>query len=396
MTAPQPGPAPEGVRDPSAAPQLKEEFGAGVRWLLATRARRRAAIVAGWTAVGLISSAHWQLFYLGDSPYSWWQLLRIKIVLWYLWGGCTLWILWACRRWRPEGPHWGLRLVALLGWSVVQVGVYLAAYSVAIWAHLRWMGANAQLEPMVRFVLDHHSTFYYLAFWATVGIEYAFEYSRRLRTQELSASELRAQLLEARWHTLQARLQPHFLFNALNTIASMVRDGRAEEAHDVVVRLSELLRESLKKSQLREVPLARELEFSGHYLEIARARFPDRLAYRIECPEELASRPVPALILQPLVENAVVHGLADPEVKLELNIHCKSDHDTLWLCVSDNGSGLPERFETEGRDGFGLENTRARLATLFGDRAQLQLERQVPRGVIARILLPASNVGGTP
>ena len=386
MTPLESASAPEG-RDPSQA--QTQGFGSAVRWLWATRARRRAAIVAGWTAVGLISAAHWQLFYLGQSPYTWWELLRIKIVLWYLWGGCTLWILWACRRWRPEGPYWGLRLLALVFWSVIQVAVYLAAYAVAIWVHLLWMGEPATLETMIRFVLGNHSTFYYLAFWATVGMEYAFEYSRRLRTQELSAAELKAELLEARWHALQARLQPHFLFNALNTIASMVRDGRAEEAHDVLVRLSELLRESLKKSQLREVPLARELEFSGHYLEIARARYPDRLTYTIDCPEELSNRLVPSLILQPLVENAVVHGLAGLEAKVELSIQCRSDHSGLWLCVSDNGPGLTDPSESGVQEGFGLENIRARLATLYGDKAQLQLERQSPGGVVARILLPA-------
>lgn len=374
--------------DPARAPT---EFGAVLRWLLARRVRLWVAIVAGWTVLGFLSAAHWQLFYLGDSPYTWWQLLRIKLLLWYLWGGCTLWILWACRRFRPEGRHWKSRVLALFGWSVVQVCAYLFVYSVAIWAHLRWMGTGAQLGIMIRFVLDHHSTFYYLAFWATVGAEYTFEYSRRLRGEERAASELRTQLSDARWHALQARLQPHFLFNALNTIGSMVRERKAEEAYDVLVRLSELLRESLKKSELRDVPLERELEFSGHYLEIARARFPDRLDYRVEVPEGLGGLSVPSLILQPLVENAVVHGLNEPHHKLELEIRCACDNGVLSLSVIDNGPGLPDAFETEGREGFGLGNTRARLAALFGDRARLSLERRVPRGVRACIHLPVAR-----
>lgn len=370
---------------------MPSDFGAPLRWLWAVPARRWTAIIAGWSLIGFLSAAHWQLFFQGESPYTWWQLLRIKILLWYLWGGCTLWILWICARYRPEGNHGWARVLALFGWSVVVVSIYLAVYAVAIWAHLHWIGKPAQFMPMVQFVLANHSTYYYLAFWATVGIEYAYEYARRSRSQDLRVSQLAAQLSEARLRALEARLQPHFLFNALNTIASMVTKHKAEEAYDVLVRLSELLRESLKKSEQQSVTLARELEFTRHYLEIVKARFPDSVSYRVALPDELASLAVPALILQPLVENAVIHGL-EPASSLEIEIDCRRENGCLLLGIHDNGPGLPDAFDLATQNGFGLQSTRTRLSSLFGERADFQLQPRHPRGVCAQVRLPISGL----
>jgi two-component system LytT family sensor kinase len=367
------------------------DFDSVARWTLATRTRTWVTVALGWSLVGFLSAAHWQLFFLGESPYTWWQLLRIKLVLWYLWGGFTFLIVLVGRRFRPEGSRVWSRWWVLIGFSILIVSAYLALYAVAIWSHLRWMGADAPLAYYFKFVLDHHSTFYYLAFWATLGIAYALEFARRYREREHLASQLQVQLSEARLHTLQARLQPHFLFNALNTIASMVHERRADAAYDVLTRLSDLLRESLRQSHLQTIPLARELELVRHYLEIARARFPDRLTFRLESDRALDGLAVPTFILQPLVENAVLHGLKDLDVRLNLVVACRRENGTLQLSVEDNGPGLPADFDFDSSRGFGLSSTKARLSTLYGREAQFTITPNTPTGVLARLSLPSSE-----
>jgi LytS/YehU family sensor histidine kinase len=247
---------------------------------------------------------------------------------------------------------------------------------------------------MVQFVLGQHSTFYYLAYWTTLGVQYAFEYAHRHRQGEVRASQLQTQLAQATLHNLQARLQPHFLFNTLNTITAMVRERRAEEACDVLARLAQLLRQSLKQGADPTIPLGRELEFLGNYLEIARARYPDRLSYRIEHAATLDGLSVPTLILQPLVENAVVHGLSRGGAGLELVVRSRRENGRLVLSVDDNGPGLPDDFDLDASEGFGLSSTRARLDTLYGGRARLSLQPLTPSGVRAELCLPLVEAPG--
>jgi len=358
------------------------------QWLPSQPFQRWLVIVSAWTLVGFLSAAHWQLFFLQNNPYTWWELLRIKLVLWYMWGGATLVIVGLGRRYRPEGAAWRKRLLILTGFSIILVVAYMLLYAVAVWAHLVYMNQNNTLNSLVRFVISTHSTFYYLAFWATLGIDYAFEYAKRSRQRELQTSRLETQLSDARLHALQARLQPHFLFNALNTIASMVHVEKSEEAYDVLTRLSELLRASLTNSDGQEIPLGRELEFVHHYLEIVRARFPDRLEYKVLTSDKADVVTVPTLILQPLVENAVKHGLRDQESELRLEVQCIRENGSLVLSVQDDGPGLPPEFDPQKTTGFGLSSTQERLANMYGGKAAFRIENLPDHGTRVEVRIP--------
>jgi len=350
-----------------------------MRWLL---------IAAAWSVVGFLSAAHWHFFFLQDDPYTWWQLLRIKIFLWFMWGGFTVWIVRLGRRYRPEGRAWMQHLGVLLAASVGVVVLYLALYVLAVQIHLGRPLEPQSLISMTKFIIWTHSTFYYLAFWATIGIDYAFVYFRKYRERELLASRLEAELTQAQLQSLRSKLQPHFLFNALNAISSLVYAGERERAYDMIARLAELLRASLHTNDSHLVTLESELAFTRQYLEILRLRFPDRLQLAEDLAPETLSAEVPSLLLQPLVENAVKHGMAGNGNALKVEIRSQRDGDALVLEVHDTGPGLPADWTAERSGGFGLRGTRQRLQTLYEDRHAFKLDRNADGNTVATIRIP--------
>src|SRR5580692_11870709 len=187
---------------------------------------------------------------------------------------------------------------------------------------------------------------------------------------ELDASELRAQIAGAQLSALKMQLQPHFLFNTLNAIMVLVRQQRGQKAEETLGRFSDLLRAVLSDIDAQEVPLDRELEYVRLYLSIEEVRFPDRLRMEIEAGQEVLPAMVPHMGLQPLVENAVRHGIAKNAGAGLIAIRAVHAGEQLQISVSDNGPGIPEGGIAEG---IGLANTRKRLHQLYGERATLQL-----------------------
>ena len=233
-----------------------------------------------------------------------------------------------------------------------------------------------------------------LLYLTLVGIAHYFARVESLREERRRASELRAQLSEARLEALRLQLRPHFLFNVLNTISGLMEDD-PETSRRVVRRLGELLRMGLDDRGTREIPLRRELELTRAYLDIEEVRFQDRLRTRIEAPDETLDCAVPPFILQPIVENAMRWGMR-PEAGTRVKVKAAVNDGHLELRVVDDGPGL--RPETGGR-GIGLANTRARLAELYGDEGELRLEPGPGGGVAATVILPysvarAESLGG--
>lgn len=184
---------------------------------------------------------------------------------------------------------------------------------------------------------------------------------------------------------LQMQLNPHFLFNALNSIATLIhRDP--ENADRMLVRLAELLRLSLDNTSAQEISLRQEISMLERYLDIERIRFGDRLSFAVHLPPELHGALVPTLLLQPLVENALRHGLGQVARPGRVDISANARDGKLCLTVADNGVGLPPG--RPARDGIGLSNTRARLQHLHGDRHQLRLENRPEGGVQVIVELP--------
>ena len=226
-------------------------------------------------------------------------------------------------------------------------------------------------------------------YFAVTGCVYAFIYFAEAREREAQSAKLAAQLAEARLGALRMQLNPHFLFNSLNAIGVLVRDQKTAAASRMIELLGDVLRTVLRNDPRHEVPLRAEIEFLEQYLAIEQVRFSDRLTVRWSIDESLRGALVPEFVLQPLVENALRHGIAKRSDAGVLEIAARRERDVLVLTVSDDGAGLPE---TPNGSGVGLANVRERLQTLYGGVARLDIAPRAGGGVIATVRLPYREV----
>jgi signal transduction histidine kinase len=224
-------------------------------------------------------------------------------------------------------------------------------------------------------------------YFAVLGVEHAVFYFIEARERETQAARLAAQLADARLGALRMQLQPHFLLNSLNAVTVVVRDRDTATATRVLEQLGDLLRRVMRGDRPPEVTLAEELEFVRQYLAIEQVRFPDRLRPEVAVADALLPAAVPEFLLQPLVENAIRHGLARRVGATLLRIAARREGDHLVLTVTDDGPG-PEGPEEAPAEGVGLRNTRERLATLYGDRASLALTRTPEGGAAVTVRVP--------
>jgi two-component sensor histidine kinase len=224
-------------------------------------------------------------------------------------------------------------------------------------------------------------------YWCIVCACWVLTHLQESHERERRGLELEARLTEANLRALKMQLQPHFLFNTLNAISSLIHES-PEAADDMVGSLSQLLRMNLDMSSENEVPLRRELEFVDRYLEIQRARFGDRLRIHREIDGTTEAAMVPTLILQPLVENSIRHGIEARESGGSLSIQARRRGEMLCLEISDDGNGLTDGAVLRCSEGIGLSNTKARLVALYGERHQFRLAARQPGGACVRIELP--------
>ena len=207
----------------------------------------------------------------------------------------------------------------------------------------------------------------------------------------MSGLELQAQLAEARLDALRMQVNPHFLFNTLNAISALVeRDPGG--VRRMIARLSELLRHTIDRNRSDEVPLREELAFIRRYIEIMEIRFQGRLRVRMEIENEILDALVPDFILQPIVENALEHGVSRAAGAGEITIAARRDGDRVILTVRDNGPGISENV---GSGGVGVANTRERIEHLYGDQGKLMLAPAAEGGTIAEILIPFRAAGAS-
>lgn len=224
-------------------------------------------------------------------------------------------------------------------------------------------------------------------YWGVIAFGYSFEIYQKYKSEELKAAQLETRLIETELKALRQQLHPHFLFNTMNTISVLVRERRHDDAVSLIARLSSLLRMSLDNTGVPEVTLQQELEFLGHYIEIQKARFSDRLNVTMEvAPEALRAR-IPNLLLQPIVENAIVHGVAPKPSAGHVSISAKVEGDRLVLNVSDDGPGIINGHQ-RAKEGVGLANTRERLSKIYGTRTHLVMHSEPGHGVSVQIILP--------
>lgn len=226
-----------------------------------------------------------------------------------------------------------------------------------------------------------------LPFWAMIALIHAFEFRRRYRQREVEAARLQTQLAESRLEALTAQLHPHFLFNTLQGISTLMR--RDVEAADAMLsRLSDLLRQTLQRGERLEVPLSEELEVLDHYVEISRERFKDRLVFETRISPDDRRAFVPFFILQPLVENALQHGIARRAGVGRVSVSARRQGEMLYLSVADDGPGLAKEERAFPREGIGLSNTRQRLRQLYGAEQSLALEAPAEGGLRVELVIP--------
>jgi LytS/YehU family sensor histidine kinase len=227
-----------------------------------------------------------------------------------------------------------------------------------------------------------------LIYGAVIGVFYAIDYYRKYREREFQASRLETQLAQAQLDSLRMQLHPHFLFNTLNSIVGLVRDNKNNAAVNMLVGLSDLLRHTLEYSTRHEVELREEINFIKLYLGIQEMRFSDRLRIELDIDPRTTKALVPNLILQPLTENALRHGIGRSADSGLVGISSAVTDGHLRLTVYDNGAGLPDDWQMKGSTGIGLANTAARLQQLYDDNHQFDIRNRDGGGVEVVILMP--------
>jgi two-component system, LytTR family, sensor kinase len=321
-----------------------------------------------------------------------WHWLLFNSLDWFIYAFLTPFVFRFSRRFPLLHDHLRIRI-----WLHILAALTLCVAWAGMGTILRWAVFPAPSEASLSgytqgFVSWIFTTlpFGFGVYFALVGIEHSLFYFQQAREREIQAAQLTAQLSEARLSALQIQLNPHFLFNTLNAITVLVRDADMTSASRMLELLSDVLRQVLRTDKLHETPLSKELEFLSRYLAIEQVRFSDRLRTHIHIDAEVSNALVPIFLLQPLVENAIRHGIAARADAGLVEITARREKEQLILTVRDNGSQLPFSDQERGvlREGIGLTNTRARLRTLYRDAAALGVRFEEQGGFVATVRLP--------
>ncbi len=357
-----------------------------------SRRRRWVSAFGFWTAVGLFFSLQSLVSYAANgSEVHVGATLVFRMSHWYAWGLLAPLIFRLARRVPLDRQRWRrgmpVHVAAAAGIVVLQMGLstalrlggFLLSGTLAPGDMASYLTRSAGQMPAGSF--DGVVTYVLL-----LGLFHLFEYHRKYRERELRASKLEGQLAQAQLTALKMQLHPHFLFNTLHGISALVSED-PNAAERMIARLSDLLRLTLENAGTQEVPLRQELAFLERYLEIEQIRFQDRLIVTVDIAPDVRDARVPNLVLQPLVENAIRHGIAPRTTPGRVEITAGRTGERLCLSVRDDGPGLPAG---DGRtaEGVGLANTRARLNRLYGPAHRLELHTPTGGGFEVRLTFP--------
>jgi len=324
------------------------------------------------------------------------KLLLLNGVYWYVPALLTPMIFRLAHRFRVDGSHWlralAVHVLCAFSFSVVHWACMITARVV-----LYENATKAATVPWPVFLQRQFLTnldWTLMVYSTIVGLSYALAYNRESQAGVVRAAQLETRLVEARLRTLEAELHPHFLFNTLHAISTLVHTN-PDAADRMISRLSDLLRLTFDRSGAPRVSLQEELEFLQKYLEIEQTRFHDRLSVRFEIDPETLDAEVPRLILQPLVENAIKHGVSPKPGSGLVQILARRNDDNLLLEVSDNGVGLSSGARDRLRKGIGLSNTRDRLECLYGSRHKVEFSEDAT-GLAVRLEIPFKRTPAPP
>ena len=349
-------------------------------------------IFAVATALGIFSGlqAYNYITLFTDRKQPFHILLALNVTYWYAWAVLVPGMLWMARRY-PFGRDTWKRAAAMHAGGVVVFTLAHAALAVTCRVLIMKAFAGRDVSWWMYFQELFFLNFDWemMTYWAVVGFSHALDFHRQSQERELTAAQLRTRLAEANLQALQRQLHPHFLFNTLNTISALMhRDTEAADA--MLERLSDLLRLTLDRVGTQHVSLKDELDFLRKYLEIEKTRFGDRLQVHIEVDLDTLDAAVPNLVLQPLVENALRHGIGPKIGGGRVDIIARREGQDLRLEVRDNGVGLTNDAFHKG---VGLTNTRSRLEHLYGDRYRFECNTPPGGGLLVTVVIPFSAEG---
>ncbi len=345
-----------------------------------------------WTALGIFFSVQSVLTYTNQGrEVTWTAPLIYQLGYWYTWALMLPSITWIVHRNPLDDRRRKQSIVRVVAATIIIAPVQFVIASLIRLSGLYVFSVidaerySAMLSSIRGQVLT--SSFdSALTYWTIAGIIYAYYYYRALKEREVSSSRLETSLAEARLNNLRAQIQPHFLFNTLNSISALVTQDAAG-AEKMIARLSELLRLSLDGSRKKTVSVRSELAFVGRYLEIEQTRFQDRLSISIDFETGIAECDMPPILLQPLVENAIIHGIAPYESDGSIDVRAFGTENILVFTITDSGAGFDESA-SGFREGIGIKNVRSRLEQLYGRRASLQFIFPEEGGFEARVSIP--------
>jgi two-component system, LytTR family, sensor kinase len=331
------------------------------------------AVTSGWTALALFFAISSSLTYLSTGrPANWTLSIERSLVEWWPWALLTPAVVWLARRYPFARRGW---------WRALLVHA-VAGFVIAVIKTIGDRVAFAWLTGMWPYLLVSTIALQFSIYCAIVAAAHGVVYYEQSRERD----QLAARLADVRLQLLSMQLQPHFLFNTLNTIAELVHDD-PDAADHMIAGLSDLLRKTLELGPAQEIPLDAEFELLGRYLEIQRARFGDRLRITIAADAEARGASVPVLLLQPLVENAIRHGLAEHVSAGRIDIDARRAGARLVITVTDDGPGLAAPMAA-ARERVGLGNTRARLEALYAADYRLDLTGAADRGARVSLDIP--------
>ena len=352
------------------------------------------AIWGIWTLFGFVFASQYALQnQYSRNPFPLWKILSWQMFSGYIWFALSPLIYLLGKKFPFEKGMWRTSLIVHLASSFVFVAVQLLVDAYFLPA----LGYPIQFATFIetyKFFIFSNIYLGISIYWMVLGLQQGVRYYRKNREMELRTSQLEARLALSRLQVLKMQLHPHFLFNTLNAISELMYKN-PDAAERMISHLSDLLRLSFENLEVQEISLKQELEFLRKYLEIEQMRFEDRLKVEMKIPADTLDAGVPNMILQPLVENAIKHGLAPRSEGGKIEIEAVRNNGHLSLRVSDNGIGVPFGDLENLDEGVGLSNTRRRLRHLYGDTHKFKLKNAARGGLDVDLTIPFKEMENT-
>ena len=344
------------------------------------------AFAAALTVLSCFTAVHLYVLYLDRMPIDWAEAILSGFATWYPWLVLGPGVFWMAARFPLEPEHWWPSLCTHVpaGFAFgVAHGVMRAGVS-------PWVDSTH--IPPTKIILGQ-MLLTVLSYWVFVVTYQSLANYRLFRERELRASQLESRLAQAQLEMLRMQLHPHFLFNTLHAVSTLIHKD-PEAADEMVSQLSDLLRMTLENIGRQEVSLREEVDFLQRYLDIQQTRFQDRLHVTLDIPSDTLDARVPNQALQPLVENAIRHGLDERTGEGAIEIAAREAAEVLTVTVRDNGPGFAPSDASGRHEGVGLANTRARLRQLYGPGAVLELTNHAQGGTLVTLRIPQVGPAG--